>query len=674
MRIFHFIVLYFLVLSTHAYGQTESQLSHYSDSLYKAAKQIGNREDKAVALLDLSFFWSDHDSSKAFHYIAEAENLLKEKRQAVYYQGLIAFYRASVYFDKEPNKAKDLYMEADRLLEDVKTDQIPKAYRYRARLWGSYGALLQREGKAHEYVEILLDKVIPLAQQAKDSTLLGNNYQNVAINLMNLQEYDKANQYYDKALDLLRNKNNASEEKLTLYVNAARNALYDKDYHRSKRMLDAAAFTATVVPNSAYMPNYHTVAGSYHAAMKNFAKAEEHFSEGLAFAKKINNDASIAALLYDQFKAYQQNKRQQEAKNKLLELLPYIEKSASFANKQMVYHDLATTATELNQYKEAIHWYEAYKDVSDSLFADHNRTYILELEQKYQNTEKEKELLQIKSQHQEQSIALQKSRTLTMVAIAVCILLFLIGFGWYYTQKNKKKILAQKELLLKEELKSHQQETKLNLYNAMLQGEERERIRVARDLHDGLGGMLANVKMKLSAVTDALKGNRVDASTISNLQSIIQQHDRSVNELRRISRNLMPDTLLYRGLRDALQDLCKGLTQPAVMIDFHSAALKENYPHPLMIAVYRIVQELLTNALKHSEAAQIWVQCAEEGDVLYLSVEDNGKGFVAGIQGDENSGMGLENIRNRVALLNGFFEIDSNPGKGSSFHIQIPTR
>lgn len=666
------LILYFLSIATQVYCQSENQLVRYGDSLYRELDHIKQPEEKAMALLDLSFFWSDHDTTKALHYISEAESLLGTKIQTGYYKALIAFYTASAYFDEDPNRAQDLYMEAERLLKNTDTGQEVKTVRYRARLWGSYGALLQREGKANEYVEILLDKVIPLAEQTGDITLLGINYQNVAMNLMNLQEYAKADQYYRKALSLLRKKK-APEERLTLYVNAARNALFAKEYRQSEKLLDTASRIAGHIPNSVYIPMYHSVSGSYYVATKDHKRAHEHFSKGLVAAKRQKNDELIATVLYDQFKAHQQNGQNSEAKGKLLEVLPYIEQTQSLANKQMVYYHLATTTVALHQYEEAVKWYEAYKIVADSLFTNKNREQIVELEHKYRTTEKEKELLKIKSQHQEQAFALQKNRSIAIVSVSLCMLLVVLGFTWYRTQKNKKRLLEQKELLLQEELKNHRQESKINLYNAMLQGEERERSRLARDLHDGLGGMLANVKMKLSAVTDYIDIPEIDAETITDLQSIIRQLDQSVNELRRVSRNLMPDSLLYRGLEDALKDLCKSMTQPHMSIDFQSAELSGNYSHPFLISVYRIVQELLTNALKHSGANQVWVQCSEENDMLYLSVEDNGKGFEQSIGNGDNKGMGLSNIRNRIALLNGHLEIDTYPGKGLSFHAQIPT-
>lgn len=144
------LILYFFSIASPVFAQTGDQLVQYGDSLYRQLEQLENQEDKAVALLDLSFFWSDHDASKALNYISEAKKILGTKQQTAYYRGLIAFSTASVYFDKDPGKAKELYMQAETLLQQVDKAQKLKAIRYRARIWGSYGALLQREDRYHD--------------------------------------------------------------------------------------------------------------------------------------------------------------------------------------------------------------------------------------------------------------------------------------------------------------------------------------------------------------------------------------------------------------------------------------------------------------------------------------------------------------------------------------------
>ncbi len=665
------LILYWLFIITSGFSQSKDELKYYNDSVYRQLQQIQDHETKAQALFDLSFFWSDYDTTKAFSYIREAENVLGGIGNSTYYRGLKSFYRAAVYFETDPAKAKQKYMEAESSLKDVGAEKHLEASRYRARLWGSYGALSQREGKAHEYVEILIEKVIPLAKSIGDSSLLGNNYQNVAMNLMNLGDYEKADEYYNKSLQLLKGKNEALEERFTLFINAARNALLHKNYRKSGEFIDSAAVLAVQIPNSSYIPMYHAVSGSHWAAVKNYKKADAHFENGLSAAKTRNNEDMVATLLFDQFTAYQMNNQYAAAREKLLEVLPYVQQQSSLRNKQMVYYNLANTVAKLNQYQEAVKWYEAYKNVSDTLFSDQNQAHIEELEKKYETAEKEKAFLQIKTENQKQQLSLQNTRMLAGVLLLTSIILAAVSYSWYNALKNKKKLAAHKEMLLQEELKNHRQQEKLNLYHAMLQGQERERSRIARDLHDGLGGMLASVKLKLSAVATNVDKQEINKESHMELYTIINQLDHSVNELRRVARNMMPESLLYMGLEAALKDLCNAMSNTELKVDFQTSNLNDNYPQPFQIAVYRIVQELLTNAVKHSGASQVWVQCSEEDGKFFISVEDNGRGFDAKNDLFEKEGIGISNIRNRVEILNGQFDIDATLGRGASFHIQL---
>lgn len=665
------LVLLLVIIITQGFSQSKDELEHHGDSLFRQLQSIKDRDAKARALFDLSFFWSDYDTTKALSYLSEAENVLGKTGNSAFYQGLESFYRAAVYFEADPTEAKQNYMKAERFLKDVKAEQRTEASRYRARLWGSYGALLQREGKAHEYVQILIEKVIPLAKSIGDSSLMGNNFQNVAINLMNLGDYEKADEYYDKALQLLSGKTESPEERFTLFVNVVRNALLHKNYRKSGDLLDSAAVLALHIPNSPYIPIYHSVYGSYWAALKDYKKAHTHFESGLSAAKMHSNEEMAATILFDQFTAYQMNSEYGSAKEKLLEVLPHVQQKYSLRNKQMVYYNLASTAAKLSQYQEAVKWYEAYKDVSDTLFHDRSRAHIHELEKKYQTARKEKALLQIQAESQQQQLSLQNTRMLAGILLLTSIILGVVVYTGYNALKNKKKLAAQKEMLLQKELKNHRQQEKLNLYHAMLQGQERERSRIARDLHDGLGGMLASVKLKLSAVATNADKQEINNEPHMELYTIISQLDHSVDELRRVARNMMPESLLYMGLEAALKDLCNALTNAELKIDFQASNLSSNHPQPFQIAVYRIVQELLTNAVKHSGASQVWVQCSEEKGKFFVSVEDNGRGFDPKQELLEKEGIGISNIRNRVEILNGQLEIDAMLGRGASFHIQL---
>ena len=154
------------------------------------------------------------------------------------------------------------------------------------------------------------------------------------------------------------------------------------------------------------------------------------------------------------------------------------------------------------------------------------------------------------------------------------------------------------------------------------------------------------------------------------MEAVILELDRSGDELRRVARNLMPEALLYIGLKHALADLCEYMDTPTMSVKFHEFDLSAAYPQPILIGVYRIVQELLNNAIKHAGATQIIVQCSESNQSLALTVEDDGCGFNPQEVGKK--GLGVKNVENRVALLHGTVEIDSHLGRGTTVNIEIP--
>src|SRR5690606_12208140 len=201
-------------------------------------------------------------------------------------------------------------------------------------------------------------------------------------------------------------------------------------------------------------------------------------------------------------------------------------------------------------------------------------------------------------------------------------------------------------------------------FRSILEGQEKERNRIARDLHDGLGGMLAGVKLKLSSILSQT------AAIPAGMQDVVRQLDQSSHELRRVARNMMPVSLLAMGLAPALADLCKMMETVESKITFQAIDMKGKYPDHLSVSIYRIVQELLANAVKHSGAERILVQCMDVDHRLYITVEDNGVGFDRGEAGKK--GLGLTNVKSRVSVLRGTLEIIASPGEGAVFNIEVP--
>ncbi len=648
------------------FGQTGSSEQMYADSLLTLAESATSDSLKISRYLELSNFWSDRDTAEAFLYLRQASQLMPPHN--TYYQGLLHFYTAGIYFDRQIERGKEEYLQAEGLLKDYEAQEV---FRLRARLWNNYGALLQRQDQEDKYIEILLNKAIPLAEKAGDSILVANNYQNVALILMNVGDYEKADEYYSRAILYLSHFPLAHEEKLTAFVNVAKNAIFSRDFPEAKRHLDSARIHLDVIPHSLYAPAFYSSSGTYYRHQKQWDESVKNFDMGLQLASKYGDGRLASAILFEKYLLYKEMGDAPAAKATLLESYQLESLSSLSHNRMLHLKELAFIEAKLENHAAAYQWLDEYVALSDSVFAAGSQLKIIELEERYRSIEQENEILKLKNENQQQQFILERNKLILVLLIAVLlIILLLVFFGWRIYQ-NKKRTIEQNEVLHQQELKSLKQKEQITVYNAMLQGQEQERNRIARDLHDGLGGMLAGVKLKLSSIVSKEKNQNHLIQPDMEIYKVIHQLDQSVDELRRIARNMMPESLIYMGLEPALSDLCKSLHAAKTSVVFEAFNLRDTYEQALQITVYRIVQELLTNAIKHAAANSVMVQCSENENRLYVTVEDDGKGFDPALV-DQKNGIGLSNIKNRVNLLQGSVEISSRPGEGTTFSIEIP--
>jgi signal transduction histidine kinase len=207
-----------------------------------------------------------------------------------------------------------------------------------------------------------------------------------------------------------------------------------------------------------------------------------------------------------------------------------------------------------------------------------------------------------------------------------------------------------------------QNEKELVVMQTIIDSEEAERKRIARDLHDGIGSRLSSLKMQLNK----LAGSKINEEDLRRLSSELSL---SIADLRQTAYNLIPETLLKLGLEMALKDLCISMENDKVSVSFSAYEISKSISETHQITIYRIVQELLANALKHSNCDEIFLDCSQNGNLFLISLEDNGIGFNTN-DIDNFTGLGLKNIQNRVAMLKGKFEIKSS-NAGTNFYIEL---
>ena len=331
------------------------------------------------------------------------------------------------------------------------------------------------------------------------------------------------------------------------------------------------------------------------------------------------------------------------------------DKSSLFANLTKCY--IQTGDKQL-----ADKYFKRFRIILEEQMDENYRNSISEMEVRYQTEKKQGEI--------ERLTLVKRQRTLVIyILIASLILVFLLSWMQFRNIKHKK-IIAEQNLELKEkQLQKLEKERQLTAAKSVLQGEETERARLANDLHDGLGGLLSGVKLKLSFMKE---NTIITSENLVHFNHALNLLDISITEMRRVAHNLMPETLMHYGLRTALNDFIKQIAPEGIpLIKYHTYGEEMRFDMKLEITVYRITQELITNAVKHAQAKQIDIQLFTENKRICVQITDNGIGFDPEQLDPSKKGNGLRNIRDRVTAFNGQFEILSQPGKGTESTIEF---
>ena len=323
------------------------------------------------------------------------------------------------------------------------------------------------------------------------------------------------------------------------------------------------------------------------------------------------------------------------------------------------YEKLGMTKNQVASQKEVI---KAQDSINKTNFIN-DRLKISKLLYNYELSKKETEL-QVKS-----VIAISsklKARNYLILSVSLCVVL-LLSTAFIIQQR---KLAKRKLYFHNQKIKSLLSIQELKSINAMVEGQEDERKRIAEDLHDRVGSILSTVKLYFNSLN-----TKIDTHQVENNQQFDKANtllDEAVQEVRRISHNLVSGLLMKFGLVPALRDLCEtveGAQQIKVHLQMHG--IDERLDNQIEISLYRIIQELISNILKHAKATEITVSITRQDGNLNILVEDNGKGFDTNLVYE---GMGLKNIRSRVEKLNGKINFDSVIDRGTIVNIDVPMK
>jgi signal transduction histidine kinase/Tfp pilus assembly protein PilF len=327
----------------------------------------------------------------------------------------------------------------------------------------------------------------------------------------------------------------------------------------------------------------------------------------------------------------------------------------------IIYNNIADCYHNVGNNEMAYEYQKDYSNLKDSQMNLNQIKAINQLEIQYRIAAQEKDIVakQLLITIQQKKI-LQKNIWLGGLLIGALLLVLcslMLYRNYSHKQKSQSAEMANLEL---------QQQT--NRMQALMQGEQNERIRIARELHDGIGSIMAAARMHL----DIFKGSEPLPPYAATYKNGIKLLDEAYHGLRNTAHNLLPpEEILEGGLIVAIALYCSKISKPGTFIvQFQHYGPRPEISPEIAISFYRIIQELIHNAAKHAEATEVIVEIGVEIPLLSINVEDNGKGWK--IEDNIEKGMGIKNLKQRVAVLGGSLEIDSRLNIGTTIYVTCP--
>ena len=663
MKIYAFILLYFAGFFC-AKAQMMIKLADDTAYINKLEKQFSSAitdSAKAQTAYLLSQINKRAKNAEKTSYYLDAGTALSDDNG--FLKGASYYYRAfSMLGTADLGPVERNLHKSDSLLSQIKHNQ--EAYKVRSNAWILLGALEQMKGNEKGGLDAYINHALPLAKKTDDLFLIANANKFVGISILNAKQREKADKYLHEALQLFEKSEpqevyRKPEAIVEVALIIAENNIYLDKPEVVTLQLEKVRTILKDYPQSNAHVQYYYCEGLYYDYLKRYGEAVASFDKGIAFASDKTENYFVNRLRFFKFESLRKKQDYHAAINVMQDLLK--SKILMPLDRQLYYRQLAMTYAGAGKTREAYEWSQKYIELADTLNEAKYKTDIHELEKKYQTAEKEKEIVTLTAKKRESDFRAHTAKLDSLLWSAGClVLLLIIGFLFYYLRHNKK-LSEQKEINHRQQLREMEQQQQLHLSKAMLEGEERERKRIARDLHDGLGGALSGIRFKLS-------GQQME-DDFPVMEEALVQLDASIGELRRIARNMMPESLLRSGLKTALADLCDSLSTKITHVVFEADGIQRTMDEIVQVNIYRIVQELLSNAIRHGVASHIMVQCLQNGNLVLITVEDNGKGFDP--YGTEGPGIGLSNIRNRVDYMKGNIKIDSAENQGTTVHIEL---
>jgi signal transduction histidine kinase len=630
--------LIFFILSSGA------QKNKIIDSLEKIAhNQVDTNLIKTYN--ELTWQYRTIDQNKAIDYANKAIALSSRYK---FDRGIAQAYNdlGIIFYDKQNfDTAIILYNKAFEIRK--RNNDVPGM----AKLYNKIGVVYQKRGNFDKALENQLN-ALRLFEQVKDDIGISYSLNNIGIVNQNMGLYEEAIKYQLRSI--------AIKEKIKdryglagSYVNVGNIYFLQNNFSKAKEFYLKAEKLTREIGDKEYLSNALNNLSRFYIGTKQYKEALPYADESFTLRMGLGDIKGMVSCLINYGRIFMGLQQYDSAEIKLNAALS-LGKGEESCKPEMpaLYESFADLYETNGQLDKALAMYKLYASSKDSIYTTELGNHFAELQTKYETLQKEKQI-------QEQQFELTRKNYWIGGVIGLLVLISLLGYSYYHRYHLKQEARMQAEINKQQELATL----------AVLDAEEMERQRIAKDLHDGVGQMMSAAKMNLSAVESHL--NLQTEEQKHAFSNIIQLVDDSCREVRSASHNMMPNALLKNNLAAAIREFIDKLDQRVLKVHLYTEGLDVRLEKNMETILYRIIQECVNNVIRHSGADTLDITILKEPGELTATIEDNGKGFDTNDK-EISEGIGLKNMRTRIAYLKGGIDINSTPGHGTVVALHIP--
>jgi len=500
------------------------------------------------------------------------------------------------------------------------------------------------------FVEALNNYDLAENQDKKTGT-----YNNIGLVYYHLKNYSKALSYFDRALDsTIQPQDTILLASVLNNIALCYSSLDEPD--RALGFLDQAITLSEKINNKYGLCISHQLMGNIYLKLNQSKKAFDAFSVSIDIAREKEWSYQLAVSRLGKAKVLLGMNKAEDAFKVAFEVLEMAETQNSLVLKSDAHEALSEIFEKTGDYKNSMFQYREYTKTQEEIINQTVIHQVYDVELTHLNQLNKMQQLEL----ERKKLIISKKNTLLFFISLVFIMLLIGSWLVYLNHRHRQKVKFQTAIIELTEKKS----------NASLEAEIQERKRIGEELHDSLGYLLS-----LAGLNASVLYKRKDISEEKRkelLEALMKSIEDAFDEVRNISHNLAPSLLSERGLKGALKNISDRVNQSTKLsMSFDTFGLDNNLDNLIENTLFRTIQEIVNNTIKHADASKLFIQIAQGNNEITLMAEDNGKGF----NFDEikkHSSYGLAHIKSRIENLNGNMFIDSNQDRGTIISILIP--